>query len=139
MVKCSSMIIHSYHHRWLPFHNHFNEHFTIISLKYALICSFDHHWEAAPTIWWLVRWTKYCSGWTKGLADICAVSCLISPHYLSRVPALSCHLHITSAFKNSNIFTAFILFAVEAFPITNFGWGFELTLTTLNLLQWIFC
>ena len=26
-----------------------NEHFTIISLKYTIICSFDHHWEAAPT------------------------------------------------------------------------------------------
>ena len=27
-----------------------NEHFTIISLKKAIICSFDHHGEAAPTV-----------------------------------------------------------------------------------------
>ena len=27
-----------------------NEHFTIISLKYTIIRSFDHHWEAAPTV-----------------------------------------------------------------------------------------
>ena len=28
-----------------------NDHFTIISLKLILIRSFDHHWEAAPTVW----------------------------------------------------------------------------------------
>ena len=30
-----------------------NEHFTIISLKLTILRSFDHHWEAAPTAYFL--------------------------------------------------------------------------------------
>ena len=34
---------------WLYIITIIDEHFTIISLKYTIIPSFDHHWEAAPT------------------------------------------------------------------------------------------
>ena len=54
MVKCSSMTVISIwsYTLFTIIDYHFTiiiKHFTIISLKYTIICSFDHHWEAAPT------------------------------------------------------------------------------------------
>ena len=51
-----------------------NEHFTIISFKYTIIRLFDHHWEAAPTVWpitlWLTRAPARQSNWGAVLAPV---------------------------------------------------------------------
>ena len=47
MVKCSSMMV-----KWVfdPTLTIINEYFSSISLKYTIIRSSNHHWEAAPTV-----------------------------------------------------------------------------------------
>ena len=45
LVNDSEMSVWSYTHFTV-----IDEHFTLISLKWTIIRSFDHHWEAAPTV-----------------------------------------------------------------------------------------